>query len=185
MSLGIRELHAFVKGPLLEAVAREYKNYSFLSEADLQAYIWFRLRTFLEERPDSKSFSVHCQPAIYVGMKQPIHPDIVLFKNGSPWVIFELKESRKRVRHEKAKKERERLLLCKEHHNARRGYLIYVSRYRRGDGHKKALPGPKGDDGKNFMFEYGVVLEELIHTTKLSDWEKTFRKRAKTMLTAK
>lgn len=177
--IGIRELHSFVRGKLVDRVFSAYRRFEILSEADLQALVWMELRQYIKKAKDPR-FRVHCEP--YIEIREPgirsIHPDIVIFKDKDPWVLFELKELGQRVTVSGARKERERLLQCMRIYGAKRGYLLSVARELRKDQEPKALTGPKGE-GSRFFFEVPVILEERISHDELEKWIIRFKEVAK------
>jgi len=180
MASGIQELHEFIKGDLRKAIARSYKRFDILSEGDLQCVVWNELRKFVKRLPKA-DIRVHCLPGVDVKQGRLIHPDVVVFRKNRVWVVVELKESFKRIKETTAMKERGRLLACKEHHNAKRGYLLYVCRFHRDYQQPKALPKRK-DEGARYLFEIPIVLEDEIGPESAREWDKEFKSRAKTRI---
>jgi len=165
--LGINALNKFLKTDLKVHLLEMYWDFRILSEADLQSVVWKLLNEFIA-RTDSKPerFKVLNKPYLK-GLR--IHPDIVIFRRGKPWVVIELKE--RRVLSElSARRELGRLLKSREKFKAKKGYLLYVARY--GDG--RALRGPKGPAAR-FFFEVPIILQTVKTAESIKKWENDFR----------
>jgi hypothetical protein len=154
-----------------------YKQYEILSETDLQAIAYQLVADYLvQQDPDRQVFQVFNR--LYLKDVR-IHPDIVIFRRNKPWVLFELKERRRRLPVRVATKERERLIKAREilrqgGLKARRGYLIYVAPF----GGRRALLGPKGR-GARYFFEVPILLCEHWSDERVKQWMTTFSARAK------
>jgi hypothetical protein len=168
---GIKEFHEFIfDGEFAKEVRKAYLAYEILSEGDLQALAWMLICEFLKSLHTRANFKVLNKP-YFKDLR--IHPDIAVFRKEKPWVLVELKESR-RLTQRGAQKEWNRLVLAKKHMRAKRGYLVYVARW----GDKKILKGPKGR-GAKFFFEVPVILQNVMTKLEVTEWEKEFRKHAK------
>ena len=137
MKLSIKDLNGYVKDRMRKEILGAYRKFEILSEADLEAFVWERLRRFLRLRK-ANDCRVNCRLALKTDEMGVIHPDIVVTKKSKPWVVFELKEARRRIKDITAKRERERLLACKNTFRAKRGYLLYVCRNENADGKSRA-----------------------------------------------
>ncbi len=178
MATGIKELHQFIIRKLKTRIQKSYLNFEILSEADLEAFVCYQIKNFIKELPRT-DLTVHCEPSIKTESGR-IHPDVVIFKQRSPWVLIELKETWKRIKVESAEKEKDRLINCKKLYGARRGYILYVSRsYRRNQPHK-ALPQRKGSEARRFLFEIGIVMENTLAPKEYKIWNEEFKRRART-----
>jgi len=65
MASGIKEFKAFMEEEIKKKVLRAYKKYRILSEADLEAYLWWSIKRFLptlKKASPKSEFSVHCKP---------------------------------------------------------------------------------------------------------------------------
>jgi hypothetical protein len=170
-SMSIKEFHKFLMNDVAREVRDQYWKYNVLSEADLQSICWHLIRAYLDRSdPEQTHFKVLNKPYLK-GLR--IHPDIVVFADGKPWVVIELKES-KRLKSATAKKERRRLLQTRRAFGARKGYLFYVARY----GTERALKGPKGK-GAKYFFEIPITLEMIYPIPTVKKWEAEFRRWAK------
>lgn len=169
--LGINAFHKFLKADLKAQLLELYWDFKILSEADLQSIVW-KLVTDYIAKNDSKPerFKVLNKPYLK-GLK--IHPDIVIFRKGKPWVVVELKE-RRALNARSAQRERDRLLKSRERFHAKRGYLLYVARYADG----RVLRGPKGSAAR-FFFEVPIVLQSIKTKKSIKDWEDKFKSWAK------
>ena len=174
MKITLREFDKFVKNKLPKYLLRNYLNYEIISEADLQSIVWNYIATFIKENHKKVTdFKVLNKPYL---KELKIHPDIIVFRKNKPWVIMELKESKK-LKPKSAKKERERLLEVKHHFgkSVKRGYLLFVTRY----GEEKILRGPKGR-GARFFFEVPISLEaHFPDNIEIKTWESDFKSWAK------
>src|SRR5262249_28793934 len=107
-----------------------------------------------------------------------MYPDIVVFKRERPWVFIELKESR-RLTTETAEQERKKLFTARQKFPLRRGYLIYVARYRSG----KVLPPMQGV-GSRFVCEVPILMQDKWNIEDIAKWEKEYRLWSKPMARA-
>ncbi len=173
MKLTLTKLDNFIKKELPKDLRDEYLNYKILSEADLQSFAWNYISSFIEKNhKNTTDFKVLNKPYL---KKLKIHPDIIIFRKKTPWVIIELKESKK-LKLQSAQRERERLLKVKQHFgkSVKRGYLLFITRY----GEGKIIKGPKGD-GAKYFFEVRISLEEYLPDSKIKTWEPEFKMWAK------
>ncbi|MGH9858972.1 MAG: hypothetical protein ACRD5F_02990 [Candidatus Acidiferrales bacterium] len=171
MKPGIKEFHAFLRGPFRKSIRETYEKYLILSEADLQAFAWSLIVEFFRENdPTGRRFRVLNKPYC---KDLRIHPDLAVFKRSKPWVLVELKERRK-LSVRSAKREWKRLIRAREHLCPKRAYLVYVARY----GDSKALDGPKGK-GARYFFELPIVLEDSWTRERIQAWEPEFKKWSK------
>jgi len=100
-------------------------------------------------------------------------PDVVVLKDRKPWVLIELKESR-RLGHA-ALRERSKLETMRKKLMASRAYLLHIGRR----GAHKALRGAKKSYGYWF-FEIPISLERAkVPLESIKEWETKFRKLAK------
>jgi hypothetical protein len=144
MGSGIKEFHKFMfDGEFGKELRKVYLAYGILSEADLQAFAWMLICDFVKEHGSAQKFKVLNKP-YFKDLR--IHPDIAIFRKEKPWVLVELKESR-RLTERSAQKEWDRLILAKKRMRAKKGYLVYVARW----GDKKILRGRKGKGAKFFF----------------------------------
>jgi hypothetical protein len=179
-TLGIKEIHDFISTELKDEITERYYNHEILSEADLQSNIWQLLFDYFQSNEQKESFTIHCNHYL---KELRTHPDLVIFKNGKPYIIIELKEwraidlnkwssSRKK---EKADNDIKRLLAAEEKyfekHRVKRGYFMYVS-------WKPVIIQEEGIRGKNarFLSEIRFVKEGV---TLDKEWKKEFSKRSK------
>jgi hypothetical protein len=164
----------FIKNKLPKYLLRDYLEFKIISEADLQSLAWNYITIFIRENHEKESdFKVLNKPYL---KEVKIHPDIVIFRKNKPWVVMELKESKK-LKPKSAKNERDRLIKVKEHFgkSVKRGYLLFVTRY----GEEKILRGPKGR-GARFFFEVPISLEaHFPDSIEIKTWESGFRNWAK------
>jgi hypothetical protein len=168
MRLGINEFHKFVNGDLSKQILDYYQNLQILSEADLQSIVWKLLTEYIQVNdPKPYEFKVLNKPYLK-GLK--IHPDIVIFRKGDPWVIIELKE--KHVLNTlSATSEQERLIQNKSEFKAKRGYLLYVARS--GEGY--ALQGKKAVSAARYFFEVPIILEKVLTHDEYKKWVSDFK----------
>jgi hypothetical protein len=104
---GIKEFDTFLRNEFSKRIRESYEKLEILSEADLQAHAWLRIRQFFNEFKESgHRFRVLNKPYF---REAGIHPDLGVFKRRKSWVLIELKE-RKKVSERHARKERDRLL---------------------------------------------------------------------------
>jgi hypothetical protein len=177
MKRGIKQLDRFVKQDLPKLLLEPYKRHEILSEADLQAIAYQLVADYLiQQDPNRQVFQVFNR--LYLKDVR-IHPDIVIFKRNKPWVLFELKERRRRLTVRVATKERERLIKAREilrqgGLKARRGYLIHVAPF----GDRRVLLGPKGR-GARYFFEVPILLCEHWSDERVTKWTAAFAARAK------
>ena len=174
MKVTLKDFDKFVKNKLPKYFLHDYLNYKIISESDLQSIVWNYISAFIKENHEKISdFKVLNKPYL---KELKIHPDIIVFRKNKPWVIMELKESKK-LKPKSAKKERERLLEVKHHFgkSVKRGYLLFVTRY----GEEKILRGPKGR-GARFFFEVPISLEaHFPDNMEIKTWESDFKSWAK------
>ncbi len=171
MRLGVKDFHAFVKGPFAKQIRQAYEELRILSEGDLQAHAWFLIQEYFQQTdPTGKRFKVLNKPYF---KDIHIHPDIAVFRRKKPWVLLELKE-RKRLTYRSARREWERLIRAREILRPKRGYLVSVARYANGT----VLHGPKGS-GARYFFEVPIILEESWMPERIAQWEQSFRKWSK------
>lgn len=169
--LGIREFNKYIRKELKKEILDRYLHYQILSEADLQYQVCKLISSFLNKYDKEWiKYKVVNKPYLK-GLG--IHPDLVVFRRETPWVVIELKEG-KILKSKSAKKERKRLLKSRKAFSAKRGYLLYTTRY----GDEKALKGHKGK-GARFFFEIPIVLETILTKERIVGWERDFRKWAK------
>lgn len=174
---GVKELDKYIRGELSKEISKRYRSFLILSEADLQSHMCQLLTDFLKEQ-ESKT-------GLHKVLNKPylkelnIHPDLVIFRRGRPWIVIELKEG-KRLKGITASREYERLIKVKEHflqkgrsYRIRRGYLFHVSRYESYETIKKAI------SGRRFLYEVAVVLKDFFTDEELKQWEQEFKKWAK------
>lgn len=113
---GVKELHTYITGDLCKEIFWRYVGFLILSEADLQSHMCQLLSDFLKEH-ESKA-------GLHKVLNKPylkdlnIHPDLVIFRRGRPWIVIELKEG-KRLKEITASKEYARLIKMKEHFHKR------------------------------------------------------------------
>ena len=174
MKVTLKDFDKFVKNKLPKYLLHDYLNYKIISEADLQSIVWNYISAFIKENPEKISdFKVLNKPYL---KELKIHPDIIVFRKNKPWVIMELKESKK-LKPKSAIKELERLLEVRRHFgkSVKRGYLLFVTRY----GEEKILRGPKGR-GARFFFEVPISLEaHFPDNMEIKTWESDFKSWAK------
>lgn len=167
--LSIVRFHEFMRGPFKDSIRRVYKSYGIFCEADLQALAWHQVHQFLRRNEETKGkFRVLNKP--FLRDCKGTYPDLVVFRGKKPWVVIELKESRK-LTMASASAEREKLLNARDKLDHERGYLVYVARY----GEKRALHGPKGEGNAYHFFEVPVVLKETMSDIEIREWAKEFR----------
>ena len=165
--VSIKTFHEFLTDEVAKEVRDRYWHYHILSEADLQSVVWQLIYDFIA-CVDSEFVHYKILNKPYL-KKLGIHPDIVVFEDGKPWVIIELKESSK-LKPARAKHDWKRLLNSKKELNAHRGYLFYVARY----GPEKLFSGPK-KRGKRFFFEVPIVLESMQPQQRIKKWEVEYK----------
>lgn len=174
--LGIKQIHNFISTELPERIFEKYRNYEILSEADLQSHVWDLLSKYFAENEEKLGLYKVLNKPYFKEVR--IHPDLVIFRRGKPFITIELKEWRK-PKQESAKRELQRLINAKQHFNEhheykiKRGYLIYLSWYNVG----RIIDGPKGNAAR-FFFEIPIVPENFS-TTELKNWKSGFKKWAK------
>jgi hypothetical protein len=167
--LSIKDFHSFMRGEFRACLRTAFKSHQIFCEADLQSFAWWRVKTFLEKHEESHyKFRVLNKP--YLRGASGTYPDLVVFRREKPWVVIELKESR-RLTVTTAAKEREKLGRVREKLHHKRGYLVYVARY----GEKRALRGPKGEGNAYHFFEVPIVLELEMKREKVKEWTRGFR----------
>ena len=155
MKLTITDFDNYIKNQLPKYLLDDYQKYKIISEADLQSIVWNYLIIFVKDNHERETdFKVLNKPYL---KDLKIHPDIVIFREEKPWLIMELKET-KRIKLSSAQKERERLLKVRSHFKSvKRGYLLYLTRY----GEGKIITGQKGAAAR-FFFEVPVILENYM-----------------------
>jgi len=155
----IKEAHAYLTNYLKKEIFRRYRSYLILSEADLQAHVWQILSDFFSNNESEEGLhKVLNKPYI---KELNIHPDLVVFKRDEPRIVIELKEKQE-IKEKDAYKDYQRLLKMKDHFKpVQRCYFLYVSRY----GSGKILPSKRG------FFEVPIVLEDLLTTSEIKEWE--------------
>lgn len=165
--LGIKAFDHFLRNELRVEVLEKYWDFNILSEADLQSVVWQLICSFLSRfDTDGRRFKVLNRPYL---KELGIHPDVVVFRKRKPWVVIELKEG-KRLKVNTALRERDRLLRIRKAFRAKKGYLVYVTRW----GEGKVIRGPKGP-GAKFFFEVPVVLESVRSVKSIKKWESDFK----------
>jgi hypothetical protein len=179
-TLGIKEIHNFISTELKNEISERYFNHEILSEADLQSNIWQLLFDYFQSNAKRESFTIHCNHYL---KELRTHPDLVIFKNGKPYIIIELKEWRSidlkkwksSKKKEKADYDINRLLDAENHffekHRVKRGYFMYVS-------WKPVVIQEEGIRGKNarFLSEIRFVKEGVAFDKA---WKEEFKKRSK------
>ena len=170
-ALKIKSFDEFVKKDLRKELIHRYQSYEIFSEADLQALVGQLLKAFIEQY-DTK-------PERFMVLHKPylkdlrIHPDLVIFRKGLPWIAIELKETKK-ANTSSATKDYLRILNVRSKFKSlKRGFLVYLSRY----GDTTDLKKPK--QGNRFIFPVPVILEEFFPEDEVKKWEQGFKKWAK------
>ncbi len=165
--LSAAQFRRFMRGPFSDSIRKAYKSHQILCEADLQSFAWYRIRQFLKKVGGSRGkFRVLNKPFL---RKSKTYPDLVVFKDKTPWAVIELKENRK-LPEKTALMERGKLRLARgSYAELKRGYLVYVARY----GERRALPGPKGDNAYYFSEVPVVMWRGKAGADK--EWIKEFR----------
>ena len=108
MKVTLKDFDKFVKNKLPKYLLHDYLNYKIISEADLQSIVWNYITTFIKENHEkANEFKVLNKPYL---KELKIHPDIIVFRKNKPWLIMELKESKK-LKPKSSKKEREQYIL--------------------------------------------------------------------------
>jgi len=172
--LSIVQFHRFMRGNFAESIRKAYRTHEIFCEADLQSFAWHKIRLFLannEEAPGK--FRVLNKPFL---REAKTYPDLVVFRRRKPWVVIELKESRKFLQRSAAA-EWEKLLGAKKILEPKRGYLVYVARI----GTKRAVLGAKGK-GAYYFFEVPIVLSQCMSNAEVKKWTVEFRRWSKYML---
>ena len=179
-TLRIKEIHNFISSKLKDVISERYFNHEILSEADLQSNIWQLLFDFFRVNEKRELFTIHCN--LYL-KELRTHPDLVIFKNGKPYIIIELKEWRSidlnkwssSKKKKAADEDIKRLLDAENHffekHRVKRGYFMYVS-------WKPVVIQDEGIQGKNsrFLSVIRFVNEGVTFDKK---WKEEFIKRSK------
>jgi hypothetical protein len=169
--LSIVQFHRFMRGAFGESIRWAYRTHQIFCEADLQSFAWDKIRRFLTKNEEAPGkFRVLNKPFL---RDCKTYPDLVVFRRKTPWVVIELKESR-RMTERRAATEREKLLSAKNILTPKRGYLVYVARY----GAKRALHGAKGK-GAHYFFEVPIVLSLEMDKAELKQWRVEFRRWSK------
>jgi len=171
--LGITKFHDFMRGQFAKSIEKTYMSYHIFCEADLQSYAWQEITNFVRRNEEKRGkFRVLNQPFLR-GLR--MFPDLVVFRGKKPWVVIELKES-KRLMATDAKAERKKLRGVRKKLHHKRGYLVYVARY----GNERVLRGPKGRGNAYHFFEVPIVLElAMRNRRKVQEWAKGFRRWSK------
>lgn len=174
MKIGLREIHHFITKTLPERLLTSYGKFRILSERDLQVEVALQLRRFLRHDQDKKRLALHnC-----LFCKDPhTYPDIVILKRGEPWILIELKETKK-LDGKTARNERRKIRLQRDRlPTAKRGYLLYLARY----GKHRVLLGKKGRRYGFWFYEIPVTLERQGEMPKeeINSFNEEFRSRAK------
>jgi hypothetical protein len=82
MKPGIKEFHAFIRGPFPKLIRDAYEGFRVLSEGDLQSRAWSLLQQLFQEHHSTvKKFEVLNKPYF---RDVRIHPDIAVFKRTKP-----------------------------------------------------------------------------------------------------
>ena len=87
--LSIKDFHRFMRGPFATSIEKAYKSHNIFCEADLQAFAWRKIKSFLrttEEAPDkfrvlNKPFLRDCEGTGIVKGLLAKNPDCT--QNGS------------------------------------------------------------------------------------------------------
>jgi hypothetical protein len=163
-------LDAFITRELRARLQRLYRDFSILSEADLQAQTWRFLARFVHGRRD-RTLRVHCNPYIPTA---GIHPDIVIVRNGHPWVLMELKEKGRLTAHT-IEKTRKRLVSAraKMRTKHRHAYIVSLSR-------RKSTPTPPAArrSASRFSTEMHICMQDILKADDFLRWEEEFKRRA-------
>jgi hypothetical protein len=169
--LSIVQFHRFMRGNFAESIRMAYRTHQMFCEADLQSFAWYEIRLFLKNNEEAPGkFRVLNKPFL---RQSKTYPDLVVFRRRKPWVVIELKESRKLTEHS-ASTERDKLLGAKNILKPKRGYLVYVARY----GAKRTLHGAKGKSAYYF-FEVPIVLSQILNEVEVKKWRVEFRRWSK------
>jgi hypothetical protein len=159
-----------------------YKNYGIVSEADLQAAVWFLISRFLRWRDHRKHFRVvnnpYCETLRDSTSKRGIHPDLMIFncedsEKIKAWIAIELKES-KRYKAKTIEKDRERLKRCLNELGCKRAYIVFVARR----GWEVAKAEMKSKDTKNLSL-IPLVLDRRWEKDRILKWEPFFKSLAR------
>ena len=162
--LSVKDLHEFITNQLSNRVLRLYKSHHIITEADLQSHVHHMLSSFISKRESKHGYNKVLNKPFFKELQ--LYPDIVIFRNKKPWIIFELKE-KKKVNKDKLQIEYNDFRREKKHFKSlKRGYLLYVA-YR---GTGKCQVKPKKED-KGFFYEIPIVMESKIKSKfKLDKW---------------
>jgi hypothetical protein len=169
--LSIKDFHNFMRGSFAKSIGRAYKSHHIFCEADLQSLAWYEISRFLQQHEEANGkFRVLNKPFLRDCKKT--FPDLVVFRKRRPWVVVELKES-KRLTLASATAERQKLAEARQVLNDKRGYLVYVAR----TGERRALLGPKGKDNAYHFFEVPIILSLMPNQDegKVATWAEKFR----------
>jgi hypothetical protein len=165
--LSIVKFHSFMRGSFRDSIRSAYKSHKIFCEADLQSIAWYKIRQFLRRNEEKKGkFRILNKPFL---RDCKTYPDLVVFRGKQPWVVIELKESKK-MTVASASAERKKLTQARNKLNHKRGYLVYVAR----DGEDRALHGPKGKAAYHF-FEVPVVLSVSMDKAAIRLWRDEFK----------
>jgi hypothetical protein len=169
--LSIKDFHNFMRGPFAKSIERAYKSHHIFCEADLQSVAWYEISRFLRRHEEAKGkFRVLNKPFLRDCKKT--FPDLVVFRKRKPWVVIELKES-KRLMLASAAAERQKLAEARRVLNHKRGYLVYVAR----TGERRALHGPKGKNNAYHFLEVPIILSLMPDQDqgKVAAWVEKFK----------
>jgi hypothetical protein len=165
--LSIVRFHEFMRNGFRDSIRAAYKSHKIFCEADLQSFAWFEIREFLRRNEETKGkFRILNKPFL---RDCKTYPDLVVFRRRRPWIVIELKESR-RMTVASAVAERKKLLKARKKLGHKRGYLVYVAR----DGEDRALHGPKGK-AAYYFFEVPVILSQVMDRAARKVWRAEFK----------
>ncbi len=130
--LSAAQFRSFMRGPFSDSIRKAYKSHQILCEADLQSFAWYRIRQFLKKVGGSRGkFRVLNKPFL---RKSKTYPDLVVFKDKTPWAVIELKENRK-LPEKTALTEREKLRLARESYAELKRDISFMWRVTENGGH--------------------------------------------------
>lgn len=175
--IGIRKWDKFVSEELIPELKRRYLDYRILSEADLESNVWQIIYDFIPKGEwAQKNIRILNEPFF---KELRIHPDIVIFRKGKPWIIFELKEW-SMPKERSVKKERKRIISSMQHFKIKfkykltRGYLLFVA--------KKESEDLKNKFAKLSSQEFSIipiVASDGMDGQEFDNWKNRFKQWSK------
>lgn len=157
----LTEVHAFVIGKLANRIFRLFKSHHIITEGDLQSHVHHMLSSFIKKNTEEHDDYKILNKPYFKELR--LFPDVVIFRNNKPWIVFELKEKKSKAKKEKMLLEyRDFRKLKAKNKTIERGYLIYAAIR----GTSEPLLKPVAD-----FYEIPIVLEAKIHNRlKLDQW---------------